>query len=62
MQLTYLDWCWITLYFVINAGIGFYYKARAGKNVSEFFLSGRNRPWRRASSPSWRAGSTMRQS
>ena len=52
MQLTYLDWCWITLYFVINAGIGFYYKARAGKNVSEFFLSGRNIPW-------WLAGTSM---
>ncbi len=52
MQLTYLDWCWIALYFVINAGIGFYYKSRAGKNVSEFFLSGRNIPW-------WLAGTSM---
>ena len=52
MQLTYLDWTWIALYFVINAAIGFYYKARAGKNVSEFFLSGRNVPW-------WLAGTSM---
>ena len=52
MQLTYLDWFWIALYFVINGAIGFYYKARAGKNVSEFFLSGRNIPW-------WLAGTSM---
>jgi SSS family solute:Na+ symporter len=52
LQLTYLDWCWIALYFVINAAIGFYYKSRAGKNVSEFFLSGRNIPW-------WLAGTSM---
>jgi Na+/proline symporter len=52
LQLTYLDWCWIALYFVINAGIGFYYRSRAGKNVSEFFLSGRNIPW-------WLAGTSM---
>ncbi|MBV8820476.1 MAG: Na+:solute symporter, partial [Acidobacteriaceae bacterium] len=29
-----------------------YYKARAGKNISEFFLSGRNVPW-------WLAGTSM---
>ena len=52
MQLTWLDWTWIALYFVINGAIGFYYKARAGKNVSEFFLSGRNIPW-------WLAGTSM---
>ncbi len=52
MQLTYLDWFWIALYFVINAAIGFYYKSRAGKNVSEFFPSGRNIPW-------WLAGTSM---
>ena len=52
MQLTYLDWTWIALYFLINGAIGFYYKARAGKNVGEFFLSGRNIPW-------WLAGTSM---
>ena len=35
-----------------NIGIGFYYKARAGSSVSEFFLSGRNVPW-------WLAGTSM---
>src|SRR6201998_3008206 len=45
MQLTWLDWCWIGLYFVGNLAIGLFYRARAGKNVDEYFLSGRNVPW-----------------
>ncbi|HXS95302.1 MAG TPA: sodium:solute symporter family protein [Candidatus Limnocylindrales bacterium] len=52
MQLTFLDWTWIALYFVANAGVGFYYRSRAGKSVNEFFLSGRNIPW-------WLAGTSM---
>lgn len=42
----------VALYFLFNIAIGFYYKARAGQNVSEFFLSGRNVPW-------WLAGTSM---
>lgn len=52
MQLTPLDWLVVALYFVINLGIGFYYKSRAGSSVNEFFLSGRNVPW-------WLAGTSM---
>ncbi|MBI1895921.1 MAG: Na+:solute symporter [Acidobacteria bacterium] len=52
MQLTPVDWLVVALYFLLNIGIGFYYKARAGKNVSEFFLSGRDVPW-------WLAGTSM---
>src|ERR1700741_5212674 len=52
MQLTWLDWCWIGLYFLGNLAIGLFYRARAGKSVSEFFLSGRNVPW-------WLAGTSM---
>jgi SSS family solute:Na+ symporter len=52
MQLTPLDWAVVVLYFLFNLGIGLYYKARAGKNISEFFLSGRNVPW-------WLAGTSM---
>jgi len=52
MQLTYLDWAWIALYFVGNFAIGLYYRRRAGKSISEFFLSGRNVPW-------WLAGTSM---
>jgi Na+/proline symporter len=52
MALTWLDWLWIALYFAANAGVGFYYRARAGKSVDEYFLSGRNVPW-------WLAGTSM---
>src|SRR5499427_9304556 len=52
MQLTSVDWAVVALYFLFNLGIGFYYKSRAGKNVNEFFLSGRNIPW-------WLAGTSM---
>ena len=52
MQLTALDWAVIALYFLFNVAIGLYYKARAGKNTAEFFLSGRNVPW-------WLAGTSM---
>jgi solute:Na+ symporter, SSS family len=52
VQLTFWDWFVVALYFLFNAGIGFYYRARAGKNVNEFFLSGRNVPW-------WLAGTSM---
>ncbi len=52
MQLAFTDWLVIALYFLFNLAIGFYYKRRAGKNVTEFFLSGRNVPW-------WLAGTSM---
>jgi solute:Na+ symporter, SSS family len=52
VQLTWLDWFVVALYFALNIGIGFYYKNRAGRSVSEFFLSGRNVPW-------WLAGTSM---
>ena len=52
MLLTPLDWIFVALYFLLNLGIGFYYKNRAGKSVDEFFLSGRNVPW-------WLAGTSM---
>ncbi len=42
----------VALYFLFNLAIGWYYKARAGKNIGEFFLSGRNVPW-------WLAGTSM---
>src|SRR5918996_6143651 len=47
-----MDWFVVALYFVFNIAIGLYYRARAGKNVNEFFLSGRNVPW-------WLAGTSM---
>jgi Na+/proline symporter len=50
MQL--LDWLIIGAYFVLSAGIGIAYTRRAGKSVSEFFVSGRSLPW-------WLAGTSM---
>ena len=52
MKLTVVDWSIIGAYFLFNILIGFYYKSRAGSNISEFFLSGRNVPW-------WLAGTSM---
>ncbi|MBZ5603710.1 MAG: Na+:solute symporter [Acidobacteriia bacterium] len=52
VQLTLVDWAVVALYFLFNLAIGFYYKSRAGSNISEFFLSGRNVPW-------WLAGTSM---
>ena len=52
MQLTTIDWIVVALYFAFNIAVGFYYKSRAGSNVNEFFLSGRNVSW-------WLAGTSM---
>jgi SSS family solute:Na+ symporter len=52
VKLTWVDWAVVVAYFLFNLAIGFYYKARAGKNIGEFFLSGRNVPW-------WLAGTSM---
>ncbi len=52
MKLTFIDWSIVAAYFLFNLAIGFYYKARAGKNMGEFFLGGRNIPW-------WLAGTSM---
>jgi len=45
MELHYLDWIIIAAYFLLSLGIGLYYKANAGKDLSQFFLGGRNLPW-----------------
>ncbi|MBM3787496.1 MAG: Na+:solute symporter [Acidobacteria bacterium] len=52
MQISVIDWIVVAVYFLLNIGIGFYYKQRAGSSVDEFFLSGRNVPW-------WLAGTSM---
>jgi len=52
LQLTFIEWAVVALYFLFNLGIGLYYKSRAGKSMDEFFLSGRNIPW-------WLAGTSM---
>ena len=52
MQLTYIDFFVIALYFLINLGIGLLLRKRATKNVSEFFVSGGKATW-------WLAGTSM---
>ena len=47
-----LDWLIILLYFILSFGIAVYYSKRAGTDIAEFFLSGRNLPW-------WLAGTAM---
>src|SRR5258706_4061447 len=52
MQLTSTDWIVIALYFAFNLLIGLYFRKRASKSVSDFFLSGRNASW-------WLVGTSM---
>ena len=45
MNLSTLDWINIFGFFAVSLAIGLYAAQRAGKNSTEFFLSGRNMPW-----------------
>ncbi len=45
MQLTALDWSFVIGFFVVTLVVGLVVARRAGKNTSEFFLSGRSMPW-----------------
>jgi SSS family solute:Na+ symporter len=50
--LQFIDWIIVGVYFLLSAGLGIYFTKRAGSNIQEFFLSGRNLPW-------WLAGTSM---
>jgi SSS family solute:Na+ symporter len=52
MRLTAIDWLVVGAYFVFNLAIGLYYRKKATKSVSDFFVSGRNVVW-------WLAGTSM---
>jgi SSS family solute:Na+ symporter len=45
MQLSSLDWSIIIAFFVVSLGLGIWASRKAGKNFTEYFLSGRNMPW-----------------
>ena len=45
MQLENLDWLIISTFFIISLVIGVLVSKKSGKNVTEFFLSGRKMPW-----------------
>ncbi|MCU7525316.1 MAG: Na+:solute symporter [Ignavibacteria bacterium] len=52
MQLNYVDWLVIALYFLFNLAVALYLRKRATQSVSDFFVSGRNVSW-------WLAGTSM---
>ncbi|TVR62266.1 MAG: Na+:solute symporter [Gemmatimonadales bacterium] len=45
MQLSVLDWSIVILYFAVVLAVGAVVSRRAGRNTSQFFLSGRDMPW-----------------
>ncbi|MDP5172874.1 MAG: Na+:solute symporter [Bacteroidia bacterium] len=45
MELIWLDWTIIGLFFLVSLLIGIMVARKAGSSASEFFLSGRNMPW-----------------
>ena len=52
MKLSPADWIVIVIYFLISLGIGLYFRRKATRSVSDFFVSGRNVTW-------WLAGTSM---
>src|SRR5918996_1270984 len=52
MTLTTIDWTIIAAYFALSLAIGLYYYRRAGENMGEYFVAGRDLPW-------WLAGTSM---
>jgi len=52
VQLTFIDFFVIALYFLINLSIGLILRKKATANVSEFFVSGGKATW-------WLAGTSM---
>ena len=45
MQLENIDWLIISAFFVISLLIGVIVSKKSGKDITEFFLSGRKMPW-----------------
>ena len=52
MTFSFIDWAIVAAYFIVSLLIGVYYSQRAGRSVSDYFLSGRELPW-------WLAGTSM---
>lgn len=45
MHLALIDWLIIGAFVIVSIAISLYYRQRASKDISEFFLGGRNLPW-----------------
>lgn len=52
MELAVADWIVIVVFIAITLVIGLYFSRKAGKDINNFFLGGRNLPW-------WIAGVSM---
>ena len=52
MQLSFVDWLAVALYFLFNLLIGLYFRKRATRSTEEFFVGGRKVSW-------WLAGTSM---
>ena len=52
MNLTALDWFAILAYLVVTLALGLFFRARSGRSVDDYFVSGRNVNW-------WLAGTSM---
>ncbi|NIM89983.1 MAG: sodium:proline symporter [Candidatus Aminicenantes bacterium] len=52
MSLSPVDWLFIVWYLILAIGIGIYFSKKAGRSLSDFFISGRNLPW-------WIIGTSM---
>jgi Na+/proline symporter len=52
MVLNWIDWLWITAYFIASLVIGLVFSKRAGTSVQSFFVSSRSLPW-------WLVGTSM---
>ncbi len=52
MTISPIDWAIVAAYFLLSAGIGFFFTRRGGRSLDEYFLSGRQVPW-------WLAGTAM---
>ena len=52
MKISPIDGVIIISYIFFALGLGIYYSKRAGRDINEFFVSGRNLPW-------WLAGTSM---
>src|SRR5437868_3984492 len=45
MTLQLIDWIIIIAYLLLSLAIGLYFKDKASKSLTDFFLGGRNLPW-----------------
>jgi Na+/proline symporter len=52
MRLSPIDWLVVAAYFAFNLAIGLYYRKKATRSVSDFFVGGRKVVW-------WLAGTSM---